>query len=177
MIDDGDGLMFDDTAPDGTDFGGPVGYVDDWAGTFSPKIAYYQADGNETVDFSFSPQQMTNDTQFFGEAPDLWQMQIANPIVTIEMEVIYDYDVLAIPGDATLDGPVDLEDLTVLGSHYGTEGGARWTDGDFNDDGTVGLTDLTILGSHYGESPPASVPAPAPLGALLAGFLLLRRRK
>jgi len=55
-------------------------------------------------------------------------------------------------GDFTLDGDVDLDDLTILGTHYGSTGGETWATGDLDGDGDVDLDDLTILGSHYGQS-------------------------
>ncbi|MCD4699869.1 MAG: PEP-CTERM sorting domain-containing protein, partial [Phycisphaerae bacterium] len=54
------------------------------------------------------------------------------------------------PGDANADGAVDVSDLAVLGTNYGTIGGAGWADGDFNLDVCVDISDLAILGSHYG---------------------------
>jgi hypothetical protein len=92
-------------------------------------------------------------------------------------------------GDATLDGEVNLTDLTLLGSNYGATSGATWATGDFSGDGAVNLTDLTLLGSEYGytetyaaERLPggagaAGVPEPATMSLLaLAGAALLRRR-
>ncbi len=94
-------------------------------------------------------------------------------------------------GDANLDGRVDLDDLTVLGSFYGmgtdtagltggADGGAAadgnaqpdaaaasspdigWGCGDFNGDGRVDLDDLTILGTAYGfDAWAAAIDAPA----------------
>lgn len=66
----------------------------------------------------------------------------------------------AIPGDANLDGNVDLTDLATLASHY-NQSGLDWMAGDFSGDGTVGLVDLSILASQWGNqrqpAPPASL--------------------
>ncbi|HUU59189.1 MAG TPA: hypothetical protein VMZ50_06580, partial [Phycisphaerae bacterium] len=40
-------------------------------------------------------------------------------------------------GDADLDGDVDLDDLTIVGTYYGTETGATWAMSDFDGDGDV----------------------------------------
>jgi len=60
-------------------------------------------------------------------------------------------------GDITLDGTVNLSDLSILGSNYnGT--GKNWTKGDFTGDGQVNLSDLSILGSNYNQSGGTSAP-------------------
>ena len=72
----------------------------------------------------------------------------------------------ALPGDANLDGKVDINDLTIVLAHYGQTGMA-WTQGEFTGDGTVDINDLTIVLAHYGQSlgssagPVAAVPEPA----------------
>ena len=104
------------------------------------------------------------------------------------------------PGDANLDGMVDIGDLGILGQHYGTMSGMTWTDADFNRDGAVDIGDLGVLGFHYGTglegdaggaSPdwagmplpaagaePAGVPEPAAALLIAAGAVaIVRRRK
>jgi autotransporter-associated beta strand protein len=53
-------------------------------------------------------------------------------------------------GDANLDGQVNLSDLSILASHFGSAG-AQWDQADFSYDGSVNLTDLSILASHFGD--------------------------
>jgi len=60
-----------------------------------------------------------------------------------------------IPGDANGDGVVNISDLAILASHYGTKTGATWAEGDFNADGAVNISDLSILGAHWGNVLPA----------------------
>lgn len=55
-----------------------------------------------------------------------------------------------LPGDANKDGVVDLLDLDILGTNFGSSP-AGFMDGDFNGDGTVDLLDLDILGSNFGN--------------------------
>ena len=81
-----------------------------------------------------------------------------------------------LPGDANLDGKVDVNDLTVVLSHFG-QTGASWATGDFVGDGKVDVNDLTILlsdfGGSFGASPAgmASVPEPPALLLAVAGLL------
>ena len=58
----------------------------------------------------------------------------------------------ALPGDANLDGTVDINDLTIVLAHYGQTSGMTWYTGDFIGDGTVDINDLTIVLAHYGQS-------------------------
>ena len=70
---------------------------------------------------------------------------------------------VAIPGDADLDGSVDvLGDGFILVSNLGTNGGAMWSQGDFNNDGNVDvLGDGFALVRNLGKSvtPPSAAPA------------------
>ncbi|MBN2294469.1 MAG: SUMF1/EgtB/PvdO family nonheme iron enzyme [Pirellulales bacterium] len=85
------------------------------------------------------------------------------------------------PGDATGDGKVDVSDLGVLASNYGTTSGAEWDEGDFTGEGAVDVSDLGVLASHYGfGTTVASVPEPNTIILLLCGIATLlcwRRRK
>ncbi len=56
----------------------------------------------------------------------------------------------ALPGDANLDGSVDVTDLGILATNYGIGSGAEWANGDFNGDGSVDVSDLGILATNYG---------------------------
>ena len=68
-------------------------------------------------------------------------------------------------GDANLDGKVDINDLTVVLSHYG-QSGMTWATGDFDGDGQVDINDLTIVLSGYNQSIGAGAatfrPCPSP---------------
>jgi hypothetical protein len=56
-----------------------------------------------------------------------------------------------IPGDANLDGMVDVGDLGILAANYGGSN-KNWLQGDFNGDGLVDVGDLGILAANYGGS-------------------------
>ncbi|MFO0898212.1 MAG: dockerin type I domain-containing protein [Pirellulales bacterium] len=78
-----------------------------------------------------------------------------------------------LPGDANLDGRVDLTDFGILKQNFGA--GTRRSEGDFNRDGQVDLSDFGILKANFGSSANATaVPEPATwtltLAALIAAF-------
>ena len=56
-----------------------------------------------------------------------------------------------IPGDADLDGDVDLEDFIILKQNYNT--GATWREGDFDGDGDVDMDDFILLKQNFGPAP------------------------
>ncbi len=58
---------------------------------------------------------------------------------------------VALAGDVNLDGMVDVNDLTILGTFYGAAG-KTWSQGDMTYDGRVDLEDLSLMGTHYGMS-------------------------
>ena len=55
------------------------------------------------------------------------------------------------PGDANLDGKVDINDLTIVLAHY-NQTGMSWSQGEFTGDGTVDINDLTIVLAHYNQT-------------------------
>ncbi|WP_428388605.1 hypothetical protein [Mucisphaera sp.] len=82
--------------------------------------------------------------------------------------------VVALPGDANLDGVVDLVDLSILAS--GFNGGGTWTDGNFNGDGVVDLIDLSLLATNFGQEA-GVLPEPASEALVGLGLLAGRRRR
>ena len=78
-----------------------------------------------------------------------------------------------LPGDANLDGKVDINDLTIVLAHYNQTG--AWAQGEFTGSGTVDINDLTIVLAHYNQSfgsagGIAAVPEPSVLLLLAAGL-------
>jgi len=94
---------------------------------------------------------------------------------------------LTLPGDVDLDGDVDLNDLSMLASHYGSGSEMLWLQGDFDLDRDVDLNDLSVLASNYGAGeaqafadfqmvmnvPEAGI---LPLAAMWIGLWVRRRR-
>jgi T5SS/PEP-CTERM-associated repeat protein len=90
--------------------------------------------------------------------------------------------VAAFPGDADLNGRVDLLDLVALAGHYQGPGqtGNGWAQGDFDQNGVVDLLDLCVLAGNYGKSVPISsgmLPEPATLALLALGAAMLLGRR
>jgi hypothetical protein len=100
---------------------------------------------------------------------------------------------IGFPGDANLDGRVDVTDLGVLATHFNGDG--FWTDGDFNNSGTVDVTDLGVLATNFNQAAAGqsfrealrtypqltrAIAVPEPASASLLAFatlgLLARRR-
>ena len=88
-----------------------------------------------------------------------------------------------VPGDADLDGDVDMVDITSVKAAYGTQEGqpgySIWAD--MNANGVVDLWDLTFVKYHYTgpmDDPGESNPEPATLAIIVLGAAsLLRRRR
>ncbi|WP_428386178.1 PEP-CTERM sorting domain-containing protein [Mucisphaera sp.] len=81
------------------------------------------------------------------------------------------------PGDANGDLVVDLIDLSILATNFGTTGTATFADGDFNGDTAVDLIDLSILATNFGATAPVPEPTAATLLGLGIATLAARRRK
>ena len=76
-------------------------------------------------------------------------LQISNSVIKI---------LGVLPGDANIDGKVDILDLVTVGRHFSQKGDQL--PGDLNDDGQVNILDLVIVAKHYGDGEaPATAPA------------------
>ena len=84
-----------------------------------------------------------------------------------------------LPGDATLDGVVDVSDFGSWNAHKFTSTGA-WCRADFNADGVTDVSDFGIWnGNKFTSSDAAAVPEPQGLAMLIlvgGAMALLRRR-
>lgn len=100
LPDDNDGgspLIFDRTPPDGIDFG-TFGYSLALASSHSPAVGLYSTNGPNIVSFFASPDLLSQDVQFQGNAPDAWQLEVQNPQLDVKVKVTYEY----VPEPSTL---------------------------------------------------------------------------
>jgi hypothetical protein len=83
-------------------------------------------------------------------------------------------DPTLLPGDANLDGTVNVLDLAVLAANYRKNVTGGWTQADFNHDGVVDVQDLALLAANYRHSLASDVvPAYDGLDAAAIGALSL----
>jgi hypothetical protein len=91
-VENGDGAVFDPAAPDGTNFGGPVGYTSLLAGTYNPaNLALYATNGAGTVNFTIDVMTMVNDQEFVLGGSDSWQLEVQDPTLGVTAQVTYTY--------------------------------------------------------------------------------------
>jgi plastocyanin len=96
--------------------------------------------------------EVTFDEQFLLDNPVSDDVYDYYCIVHVGLDMVGSIEVVTCPGDLDGNGQVDLNDLTLLLSNYGTSEGAGYFDGDLDGDGSVRLSDLTSLLSVYGTS-------------------------
>ena len=65
--------------------------------------------------------------------------------------VTHGFVLSAMPGDANLDGTVNITDLSKVLTNY-DKTGMTWADGDFNGDGTVNISDLSNVLTNYDKT-------------------------
>ena len=122
-----------------------------------------------------------------GESGIFWEQ--AAPVGGVDFNTSYHMGFLDMPaidmepslqGDCNLDGRVDINDLTIVLSHYGLAD-MTWKTGDLVGNGTVDINDLTIVLAHYGQTAGSAtagcgvsaVPEPSALALLALAFLAL----
>ena len=106
--------------------------------------------------------------------PNVLRTGAVSSTVSPNMDINYVYvGKPALPGDANLDGTVDISDFFILKTYF-DEDPSVWQEGNFNEDTIVDLSDFFILKAHFDESNPE----PATIGLLaLGGCLALVRRR
>jgi len=88
-----------------------------------------------------------------------------------------------VPGDANIDGAIDIVDLTAFAVDYEADEGVNWSRGDFNFDGVVNNADFGLLADNWTFPPAESggvAPEPGTLFLLAfgaAGLLRARPRR
>jgi probable HAF family extracellular repeat protein len=148
---DANGVAPNDAALGINQSGVVVGYAITTSGAQDAFI--YGLGGNDTM------QDMN--TAFAGSIPKGWSLTAATAIDDNGDIVGYGSNgtpgtqgfllAPALPGDANLDGRVDVNDLTVVLTNFGRSG-ATWATGDFVGDGKVDVNDLTIVLANFGRT-------------------------
>jgi len=104
--------------------------------------------------------------RYYGDEPSFGYFNIGFRVAAVSWRI---------PGDANLDGDVDLGDLFTVRNYFGAPGG--WSEGDFDADGIVDLDDLFSVRNNFGYGT-AAVPEPLTTALMAFGGLsLLRRRR
>ena len=73
-----------------------------------------------------------------------------------------------LPGDANIDGVVDLTDLSVILNNFGSVT-VSWTSGNFDNDSAVDLTDLSAVLNNFGGRASSSADVPTGAGGVTHG--------
>ncbi|MFB3891172.1 MAG: beta strand repeat-containing protein [Phycisphaerae bacterium] len=73
------------------------------------------------------------------------------------------------PGDANLDGIVDMTDYITWFNNFGSTAGIGWTSADFNGDNLVDMTDYITWFTYFGQGGSTGVPEPGTLALVALG--------
>lgn len=102
-------------------------------------------------------------------------------------DVIFEERPFTLFGDLNFDGTVNISDLALLSSYFGTTSTVSYDRGDANGDGRVNISDLALLAAFFGSSVPVpgaaaggatgSIPEPVSAAVLLGALTLVRRRR
>ena len=128
-----------------------------WTGTYNTYADAYAASAKGTADIFVGTTPVFINSTANGPMPpnDLTNM----PAVILTR---------GLPGDANIDGRVDINDLTIVLAHYNQSG--TWSSGEFTGSGTVDINDLTIVLANYNstiEAPRTGAWQPCPSPACL----------
>jgi hypothetical protein len=89
-----------------------------------------------------------------------------NPNLSAQSVRLVGGDVAPIHPGIMGDNSIDILDLVLSASRFGTTGtdtnGDGWVDGDVNRDATVDILDIVIIANNFGEEGPICLPCPAP---------------
>ena len=140
----------------------------------------YNVQGTGTAQTNYTTVGIRQSGNGLGDSDD-WRMWLREELGNAPQIVV---SVDAVPGDAWVDGSVDVFDLAALANNYQTGPGKTWWDADFNGDGVVDVFDLAILANNYnfrtsiaGGGGPIPEPTTIAMIALGASALLVRRRR
>ena len=90
----------------------------------------------------------------------------ANPNLSATTVRLVGGDVAPIHPGIMGDNSIDILDLVLTASRFGTSGtdtnGDGWVDGDVNRDATVDILDIVIIANNFGEEGPICLPCPPP---------------
>lgn len=83
-----------------------------------------------------------------------------------------------LPGDANLDGIVNITDFALLAANFNTP--SYWAKGDFNYNGVTNINDFALLASNFNQTLQTDLPrstVPEPIGMSLLSLTSIARRR
>ena len=113
-----------------------------------------------------------------GRLTELDMQRYRELVVNIEGGDLLGLPSILLPGDANIDGVVDISDFNIWNEHKFTDN-ANYCDGDFNADGVVDSSDFNVWNEHKFQGQPMAVPEPSSwliAIAMLAMFSLHSKR-
>ena len=133
-----------------------------------------------TGDADGDGQLTTEDIDFFcGVDNDAFDVNVDGQFDAADLHEYMARSFNVLPGDADLNGRVEIQDFLLLSRHFGSPG-QSWTTADFDCSGTVDLSDFLALSRNFGQVVPTTraVPEPAPpLWILLWVFCCQKKRR
>src|ERR1043165_6835552 len=97
----------------------------------------------------------------YGDNEDLALVRAAGSYTSFGGQVVASNTVLVQMtrgADATMDGIVDSQDVSIIGTRFNKPGSGQWCFGEFDYSGTCDASDVSVLGTTFGKTSPTLSP-------------------